>query len=70
MGLGVVLYFVVTTALAIIIGLAVARLINPGSLVEAGSLKASVAAVNSVPAAVPRLADLPQKLITLLPVTR
>lgn len=67
MGLGVVLYFVVTTTIAIIIGIGVAQLINPGSFVEAGSLKASVAAANSAPAAVPNLADLPQKLITILP---
>ncbi|MEJ2362200.1 MAG: dicarboxylate/amino acid:cation symporter [Gammaproteobacteria bacterium] len=67
MGLGVVLYFVVTTTIAIIIGIGVAQLINPGSFVEAGSLKASVAAANSAPAAVPNLADLPHKLITILP---
>ncbi|MBI1424465.1 MAG: cation:dicarboxylase symporter family transporter [Gammaproteobacteria bacterium] len=68
MGLGVVLYFVVTTTIAIIIGIGVAQLINPGSFVQADSLKASLPAANSVQAAVaPRLADLPEKLITLLP---
>jgi len=67
MGLGVALYFVVTTTIAIIIGIGVAQLINPGGFVDAGSLKESLPASNSVSAAAPRLAELPQKLITLLP---
>lgn len=67
MGLGVVLYFVVTTTIAIVIGLGVAQMINPGHYVDAGSLKATLPAVNSAPAEAPRLAELPQKLITLLP---
>ena len=67
MGLGVVFYFVVTTTIAIVIGLGVAQIINPGHYVEAGSLKATLPVANSVPAEAPRLAELPQKLITLLP---
>ncbi len=69
MGLGVVFYFVVTTTIAIVIGIGVAMLVQPGSFVEAGSLKAS-ALVNTTTApaaAAPTLAELPHKLVTLLP---
>lgn len=71
MGIAVVIYFVVTTTVAIIIGLIVAQVINPGSFVDASSLKitaqaASMPMTNSV-AAAPTLSDLPQKLITILP---
>lgn len=71
MGLSVVLYFVVTTALAIIIGLAVALLIKPGTYIDSQSLQATLAVV---PAAVEQVTpysininEIPQKIITLLP---
>ena len=71
MGIAVVIYFVITTTVAIIIGLVVAQLINPGSFVDASSLKASIPAsaisATQSQAVVPNLSDLPQKLITLLP---
>jgi len=71
MGIAVVIYFVITTTVAIIIGLVVAQLINPGSFVDASSLKASIPAsaisATQTQASVPNLSDLPQKLITLLP---
>ena len=71
MGIAVVIYFVITTTVAIIIGLVVAQVINPGSFVDASSLKASIPAsaisAAQTQASVPNLSDLPQKLITLLP---
>jgi len=71
MGIAVVIYFIITTTVAIIIGLTVAQLIKPGSFVDASSLKASIpaSAISATQAqtTVPDLAELPQKLITLLP---
>ena len=70
MGIAVVLYFVITTTVAIIIGLAVAQIIKPGSFVDATSLKASVsttAVTTQTQTAMPTLSDLPQTLITILP---
>ncbi|WP_126455022.1 dicarboxylate/amino acid:cation symporter [Sulfuriflexus mobilis] len=71
MGVGVVVYFVITTTIAIIIGLGVAQLINPGSFVEANSLKvvAQTGAISDAitQAEVPSMSDLPQKLMTILP---
>jgi Na+/H+-dicarboxylate symporter len=71
MGLRVVLYFIATTALAIIIGLVVASLIKPGTYIDSQSLQASLAAAPAVTAADASssidLNDLPQKIITLLP---
>ncbi len=71
MGLGVVIYFIITTTLAIIIGIAVAQLIKPGHYVDASNLKATMqtaenAAVNT-PLSTPSLSDLPQTLVTILP---
>ncbi|MBY4678966.1 dicarboxylate/amino acid:cation symporter [Marinobacterium sp. CAU 1594] len=71
MGVRVVLYFIATTALAIIIGLAVASLIEPGRFVDSRSLQASlgVAPLAAEPVAGQGLDihQLPQKIITLLP---
>lgn len=69
MGLGVVIYFVITTTIAIIIGLVVAHIINPGSFVDATKLKATIATSTSVAKHVPpaNLAELPEKLVTILP---
>jgi len=71
MGIAVVIYFIITTTVAIIIGLIVAQLIKPGSFVDASSLKASIpaSAISTTQAqtSVPNLSELPQKLITLLP---
>lgn len=71
MGSGVVVYFVVTTTLAIIIGLGVATLINPGNFVDANSLKSSIQSgttpVQTEQLAAPNLAELPLKLVTILP---
>ncbi|NVK42809.1 MAG: dicarboxylate/amino acid:cation symporter [Oceanospirillaceae bacterium] len=71
MGLRVVLYFIATTALAIMIGLAVASLIEPGKFVDSQSLQASLggAPVVAEPASGQPMDinQLPQKIITLLP---
>ncbi|MEH6503811.1 MAG: dicarboxylate/amino acid:cation symporter [Cycloclasticus sp.] len=71
MGIGVVVYFVITTTIAIIIGLGVAKLINPGSFVDAGSLKTTLATSGAAPpsahATMPTLSELPQTLVTILP---
>ncbi|MDX2424821.1 MAG: dicarboxylate/amino acid:cation symporter [Cycloclasticus sp.] len=71
MGIGVVVYFVITTTIAIIIGLGVAKLINPGSFVDAGSLKTTLATSGVAPpsahATMPTLSELPQTLVTILP---
>ncbi|MFW2374608.1 MAG: dicarboxylate/amino acid:cation symporter [Gammaproteobacteria bacterium] len=71
MGTGVVVYFVITTTIAIIIGIAVAKTINPGNYVDAASLKLSVQVATpstaTAQATAPSLSELPQKLVTLLP---
>jgi len=71
MGIAVVLYFVITTTVAIIIGLTVAQVIKPGSYVDASSLKASIPAsavtTTQTQSSIPTLSDLPQTLITILP---
>lgn len=73
MGLRVVLFFVGTTALAIIIGLLLASLIRPGHFVDSRALQGvwsgvpPAAAEHPTPAPL-ELNDLPQKVITLLPV--
>jgi len=69
-GLRVVLFFVVTTALAIIIGLVVASLIKPGTFIDSQALQATVGAQPVVVEAAPEalnIHELPQKVITLLP---
>jgi Na+/H+-dicarboxylate symporter len=70
MGLGVVFYFIVTTTVAIVIGLWITSLIKPGTYINADLLKTvqhATVVENSTPASVPQLAELPEKLITLLP---
>ena len=71
MGLGVVFYFVITTTVAIIIGIGVAKLVNPGQYVDASSLKQTTLALPAVTQTnnhpPPTLAELPQKMLTVLP---
>jgi Na+/H+-dicarboxylate symporter len=71
MGSRVVLYFIATTALAIIIGLVLALFIKPGNFVDSRALQATLAAVpaaaeNTAPAGI-NFKELPQHIITLLP---
>jgi len=70
-GLRVSLFFVATTALAIVIGVTLAYLVQPGRLVDVGALQTSLSEAPPSAAAAampPRMADLPQKLVGLLPV--
>jgi len=71
MGIGVVVYFIFTTTIAIIIGISVASIIKPGNFVDADSLKitaqANAASAAPVQATAPTLSELPTKLITILP---
>ena len=68
-GLRAVAFFVAATALAIVIGLVLASLIEPGRYVEGEAVQSlrSAAPPATEAAAPPRLADLPQKLLALLP---
>lgn len=71
-GLRVTLYFLVTTAVAIVIGLQLALLIEPGSYIDRETIQQTVS-VAELPAAAagdvarPDAADIPGKLVTLLP---
>jgi len=74
MGVGVVVYFIGTTVIAIIIGLAVASLIKPGDYVDSASLKSLIPTGTSVeatatlsPGSPPSLSELPDKLVTIFP---
>lgn len=71
MGLRVVLYFIVTTAIAISIGLWLALMIQPGSYVDAQLVQAALGAPQPVSAegqlALPGLSQLPQTFVSLLP---
>ena len=71
MGIGVVVYFVITTTIAIIIGIGIASVIKPGSFVDSTNLKTLVASKSSttMPTQVtaPTLSELPQKIMTILP---
>ena len=70
-GLRAVLYFIATTALAIVIGLAVASVIKPGTYIDSQNLQTSLGAlptaVETNAASGIELKELPQKIITLLP---
>lgn len=71
MGMGVVLYFVLTTTVAIVIGLWITSIIKPGTYIDAnllGSVKqVPQTAIENNATTVPQLSELPEKLITLLP---
>jgi Na+/H+-dicarboxylate symporter len=71
MGLRVVVYFIATTALAIVIGLVIALLIKPGTYIDSQALQATMAAAPPVPEQTApqtiNVKELPQKLVTLLP---
>ena len=70
-GVRVVLYFVLTTVLAIIIGLVVASVIKPGSYIDSQVLQISVSQIadsaNNNQISPINFNELPNKLITLLP---
>jgi len=70
-GLRVVLFFIATTAIAIIIGLGVASLIKPGTYVDSQALQSSLGVMpTAIDQTAPQginLKELPQQIITLLP---
>ncbi|MEQ8193357.1 MAG: dicarboxylate/amino acid:cation symporter [Rhodospirillales bacterium] len=71
-GLRVVLYFLITTALAIVIGLAVALLLKPGQFIDSQTVQAamSMSPPAAADAAAPpdlSLSKLPKQVLTLLP---
>ncbi len=68
-GLRVVIYFVLTTAVAIVIGLALALLIKPGNYVDSQALHATAEVGQAVQtgAAGISMRDLPQTFISILP---
>jgi Na+/H+-dicarboxylate symporter len=69
-GLRVVFYFVVTTAVAVIIGVWLAFLIRPGDYIDSATLQATLAETPHVPSTshgTPTLAELPEKFVTLFP---
>ena len=70
-GLRVVVFFIATTALAIIIGLVVASIIKPGTYIDSQSLRMTMVAVTvSEERPAPQeinISELPQKVIGLLP---
>lgn len=74
MGLRVAIYFVLTTAVAITIGIIVALLVKPGNYIDSQLIQQALKpghASSALPAgdvpALPGLEDLPQKIITMLP---
>ncbi|HEM46842.1 MAG TPA: dicarboxylate/amino acid:cation symporter [Alphaproteobacteria bacterium] len=68
MGLRVALYFVATTALAIVIGMAFAFAIEPGAFIDADLLRSTVGVVRPVAEPqLPTINDLPGQIITLVP---
>ena len=70
-GLRVVLYFIATTTLAIIIGLAVALIIKPGSYINSQAIQTTIGNIGSMAEQSKQqgidLTTLPQMVITLLP---
>lgn len=71
MGLRVVLFFIITTAIATAIGLGVGLLIRPGESISSdviqSTLGTTVVETGNDTIAPPGISELPQKLITLLP---
>ena len=70
-GIRVVLFFIVTTALAILLGLGLASLIKPGNFIDGEAMQATLGIVSAVetqaaPAGI-NLSALPDQIITLLP---
>ncbi|WP_028486691.1 dicarboxylate/amino acid:cation symporter [Thiomicrorhabdus chilensis] len=70
-GLRVVLFFIATTAMAIIIGLTVATIIKPGTYIDSQSLQASMSmapvVVEQASSQDLNISELPQKVVSLLP---
>lgn len=69
MGVRAILYFVVTTAIAVALGIWLALLIKPGSYVVAAEIQQSAVAQSVADAqpAAPSLGNLPRQFVSLLP---
>jgi Na+/H+-dicarboxylate symporter len=68
LGARVTIYFILTTSTAITIGLAVALTLRPGTYIDGTALRASMGNANAANVATtPTLAELPQRILTLLP---
>ena len=70
MGFRAVAYFVLTTAMAVTLGIWLALTIQPGSYIDALKLPAALGVRESAampPAAGPSIANLPRQVLTLLP---
>ena len=72
MGIRVMVYFVTTTTVAISIGIWLATIIKPGRFVDSAMVQkalgqAPLTQLNNTVTAMPSLAELPQKLISILP---
>lgn len=67
-GVRTVLFFLATTVIAVIVGLVCALLIVPGSFIDPGQLVSIPAsATAAVPAGAPPLADMPGRIVALVP---
>ncbi len=68
-GIRTVLFFLVTTVIAVIVGLACALLIVPGSFIDPGQLASLPATATAPPAptGAPPLADMPDRIVALVP---
>lgn len=69
-GIRVVIYFVITTAVAILIGMTVALLIKPGAFVDSSLIQNALGSTPVVPQSTitqPGWDELPKTLITILP---
>ncbi len=71
MGLRVVLYFLATTAVAIVVGISLAQIIKPGEYISSELVQSSLGSVSTTAPSdavtQPSLEHLPTQLITLLP---
>lgn len=68
-GIGVLLYFIATTALAVSIGIAVAWVIEPGQYIDSASVQSTMGVMPAIPQAEAgiELSALPEKIVGLLP---
>jgi Na+/H+-dicarboxylate symporter len=68
LGTRVVLYFIMTTSIAVSIGIGLALIVEPGSYIDAATIKVSdVALPDAASAGPPSFIDLPQKILAPLP---
>lgn len=70
-GLSIIVYFIITTTVAILIGIFLASIIQPGSFIDTGLLEQTKNMQPDVAAeefAVPTLEEIPKEIGTLLPV--